>query len=114
MSDKKIDRMGARAGKYLDENDNLHWENTEHADIKNALDTLLNSQDTDNNLSVKQSGRYVALENGDLVAKDEPEIRLLSTDAKPDASTVELYQIALEMDTGNMYYSDGTNWVVFD
>ena len=64
--------------------------------------------------NVKQIRRYVALENGDLVAKDEPEIRLLSTDAKPDASTVELYQIALEMDTGNMYYSDGTNWVVFD
>ena len=87
---------------------------TKLSNLEDKMDTLLNSQDTDNNLNVKQTGRYVALENDDLVDKNEPEIRLLSTDTKPDASTVELYQIALEMDTGYMYYSDGTNWVVFD
>jgi len=59
---------------------------------------------------VKQSGRYVALENDDLVKKEGAIIRLESGDTKPDASMVDLFQYLVEMDTGNIYYSDGTNW----
>ena len=100
MSDKKIDRMGARAGKYLDENDNLHWENTEHADIKNALDTLLNSQDTDNNLIMKQSGSIDQLWGNELA--DRPAYTTIS---EPTAFTL----LNATLDT---WVTDGTNdWV---
>ena len=37
--------------------------------------------------------------------------RGLSTDVKPTGDTVEVYSIYLELDTGDFYYFDGTNWL---
>lgn len=47
------------------------------------------------------------------IKRPTEEYRCLSTDIKPDASTVPIYSFILELDTGIVYYSDGTDWQVF-
>jgi uncharacterized protein YuzB (UPF0349 family) len=83
------------------------------AQLESKLDTLLNSQDTDDNLKVAQYGSIVSLNsNGSIADTDVKEYRCLSTDTKIDASTVPKYSMLIEMDTDNIYYSDGTDWQV--
>jgi len=92
-------------------------------DVINAIENLQTNGETIQDiidvlqgvLSVEQTERYVALDpdTDELIKKTDGEIRGTSEDDKPDASEVDLYTLFLEMDTGNIYYSDGTEWVVF-
>jgi hypothetical protein len=67
--------------------------------------------DSKGNLKVAQYGSIVSLNSdGSIADTDVKEYRCLSTDTKIDASLVPLYSTLIEMDTENVYYSDGTDW----
>lgn len=62
---------------------------------------------------VQQTGSIVSLNgDGSIASEKVKEYRCLSTDTKIDASTVPKYSYLIEVDTDNIYYSDGTNWVM--
>ena len=74
---------------------------TRLSNLETKMDTLLNSQDNDNNLSVKQSGSLVQLWGNELA--DRPDYTTIS---EPTAFTL------LDTDL-TTYVTDGTNdWVL--
>jgi hypothetical protein len=69
--------------------------------------------DDNGNVKVSQNGSIVAVDtDGSIASTEVKEYRCLSTDTKIDASTVPKYSYLIEMDTDNIYYSDGTSWVI--
>ena len=78
-----------------------------------ALNTNIDdSQDANNNFNVSQNGSIVAINpDGSIAENNVPEYRGLSTDTKPTAD-VPLYSYFIEVDTDNIYYFDGTEWVM--
>lgn len=76
------------------------------AELENKLDTIIND-------GVTQKGSIVSLNSdGSIASEQVKEYRCQSTDTKIDASTVPKYSYLIEVDTDNVYYSDGSSWVM--
>jgi len=84
------------------------------AELKAKIDDMWAAYDSaTGTFKVAQYGSIVSLNsNGSIADTDVKEYRCLSTDTKIDASTVPKYSMLIEMDTDNIYYSDGTDWQV--
>lgn len=63
--------------------------------------------------AVQLTGSIVAVDSsGNIVSQNVSEFRGKSTSVKP-TTNVPLYSTFMEMDTQNIYYWDGSSWVVF-
>ncbi len=81
------------------------------AALKTIIDAVYDS--TDDTIKTKQSGSIVSLNSdGSIASEQVKEYRCQSTDTKIDASTVPKYSYLIEVDTDNIYYSDGSSWVM--
>ena len=82
-------------------------------EVKSKLVTLLNSQDSENNLEVVEKEGVVSVDSSGAVVEDKvKEYRGLSSDTKPTGD-IPRNSTFVEMDTRNIYYWNGLSWEAF-